>query len=817
MSSIIEGYSYDIFISYRQKDNKYDGWVTEFVENLKKELEATFKEVVTVYFDINPHDGLLETHDVDASLKEKLKCLVFIPVISRTYCDPKSFAWEYEFKKFIEEASHDQFGLKVNLPNGNVANRVLPVRIHELETNDLKLCESVLGGVIRGVDFVYRSAGVNRPLRTNEDYLQNNLNKICYRDQINKVANALDEIIHSLQIKASGPEEEKNLPEEIKTSSKIKNEKTKGVIRSIHSQKTNKRFLLFLISLLCIGGIVLIYNFFNKAEDRKSLAFLPFRGQGNDSALISCNDFLNEVAMIKLHKIKSLILRPRISTSQYKDTEKPLNTIRKELNVTYIVDGNIRREGGKILIWVGLIDAKDNKQLWSEEFIWENNQISAIVSEITKNIAYACNVDLSTEELKQIVSDPTRNGAAYLNYISANVLSNYAWNFFNTENVVMDSAGFRKAIGEYDNAIISDPAFAEAYARRAIARSWGYFTGQFDTTYIARCLTDINKALEIDKDLPDAQIALGFYYLLCNIDYQKALVHFNRAAAMDPENFQPLFYMALVYRRMGDWGKSQSLISRVIQQNPQVPLFLTNIGLSYEYLHKFDSALIYHQKAIDIVPSWAAPHENKIETLILKDGNTSKARKALEIATRNTGKGLGYLRIQLNIYDGRFKEALYETDQTRRGEFWTNAERYLTYAKIYSFLNNRKTALMYYDSALVSLNVISKDQKIAMIHSLTSIAYAGTENKTKALEEGVLAVDLAIKNKMDESEMKLIQAQVYTMIGDYDNAIINIEYLLENPSCFSVGLLQLDPVWKPLLNIPEVKTLIKKYSEKNKF
>jgi hypothetical protein len=43
----------------------------------------------------------LETHDVNASLKEKLKCLVFIPVISRTYCDPKSFAWEHEFKAFV--------------------------------------------------------------------------------------------------------------------------------------------------------------------------------------------------------------------------------------------------------------------------------------------------------------------------------------------------------------------------------------------------------------------------------------------------------------------------------------------------------------------------------------------------------------------------------------------------------------------------------------------------------------------------------------------------------------------------------------------
>ncbi len=56
MPSIIEGYNYDIFISYRQKDNKGDGWVSEFVEELKTELEATFKEDISVYFDINPPD-----------------------------------------------------------------------------------------------------------------------------------------------------------------------------------------------------------------------------------------------------------------------------------------------------------------------------------------------------------------------------------------------------------------------------------------------------------------------------------------------------------------------------------------------------------------------------------------------------------------------------------------------------------------------------------------------------------------------------------------------------------------------------------------
>jgi eukaryotic-like serine/threonine-protein kinase len=204
MASIIPGYEYDIFISYRQKDNKYDGWVTEFVENLKRELEATIKDEISVYFDINPHDGLQETHDVAASLKKKLKCLVCIPIISLTYCDPKSYAWEYEFKTFIEQSSKDRFGLKVTLPGGNVANRVLPVRIHDLDPDDVKLFESALGGVLRPIDFVYKETGVNRQLRSRDDDVIKHPNQILYRDQINKVAHAVKDIIESLKATETG-------------------------------------------------------------------------------------------------------------------------------------------------------------------------------------------------------------------------------------------------------------------------------------------------------------------------------------------------------------------------------------------------------------------------------------------------------------------------------------------------------------------------------------------------------------------------------------------------------------------------------------
>ena len=274
MASIIEGYSYDIFISYRQKDNKYDGWVTQFVDNLNRELESAFKEEVRVYFDINPHDGLLETHDVAASLEEKLKCLVFIPIISRTYCDPKSYAWDHEFKAFLEQASQDQFGLKITLPNGNVANRLLPVRINDLDISDIKLCESLLGGVFRGVDFIYKEPGVNRPLRSNEDNPHDNLNHTIYRNQINKVALAVKDIIEGMKSLAipDKPIEKENQRKERAEEKEINIDVPPGeeIIKpepGLHNGKIKlekgRRFQLSVkpgILILIIAGIIAIFS-----------------------------------------------------------------------------------------------------------------------------------------------------------------------------------------------------------------------------------------------------------------------------------------------------------------------------------------------------------------------------------------------------------------------------------------------------------------------------------------------------------------------------------------------------------------------------
>ena len=136
--------------------------------------------------------------------------MILIPVLSQTNCDPKSFAWNNEFLVFRNMAATDTHGLDIKLSNGNVVSGILPVRIHDLDASDRSLFERENGAPLRSVDFIFKSAGVNRPLRANEDHPHDNFNKAYYRDQINKVVNLVNGIIFSI---SRGPDNKANAAE----------------------------------------------------------------------------------------------------------------------------------------------------------------------------------------------------------------------------------------------------------------------------------------------------------------------------------------------------------------------------------------------------------------------------------------------------------------------------------------------------------------------------------------------------------------------------------------------------------------------------
>jgi len=550
MPSIIEGYNYDIFISYRQKDNRHDGWVTEFVNQLKGELEATFKEDISIYFDENPHDGVLETHSVDKSLEGKLKCLIFIPIISQTYCDPRSFAWQHEFCEFNKLAKEDQFGRDVRLGSGNVANRILPVKIHDIDPEDKTILENELGGVLRSVDFIYKSPGVNRPLRANEDHPQDNLNKTYYRDQINKVANAVKEIITALknQKQKSG----KVLKQDYELrSSHQKNLKTKIIVGSI------------IVLGLIIPGALFIPKLFTSVQIEKSIAVLPFENWNSDEEYMHLGDAITDEIILQLQYINEFDrVLSRSSTMQFKEERPTIPEIAEKLGVNYLIEGSIQRRKDSVTIRVQVIRAKNEDHIWGNKYDGKWEDIYSIQADIAKKVAEELKIVLTPLEIKRVEKKPTENPEAYNLYLQGRLF----W-YMRTEE------GLQKSVEYFEKAISIDTSYALAYAGLAdayfIQAYWGWIPwkeGFIQSKELAL------KSLSIDKNLAEGHAVLGALLNYKELKWEEAREELQTAVELNPNYVTAHHYYSELLSILKKNNEARHQINLALKLEPFVPV-----------------------------------------------------------------------------------------------------------------------------------------------------------------------------------------------------------------------------------------------------
>ena len=614
MSSIIEAYNYDIFISYRQKDNKGDRWVSEFVNNLKGELESTFKEEICVYFDINPHDGLLETNDVDASLKDKLKCLVFIPIISRTYCDPKSFAWEHEFKAFVEQASQDQFGLLVKLSNGNISNRVLPVRIHDLDNHDIKLCESLLGGVLRGVEFVYKELGVNRSLIRNDDE-RKNLNGTIYRNQLNKVALAIKEIISGL-----------------------KKEPIEFVSERKEALSSEKYPLI----------------------EEKSIIVLPFENISPDPDQEYFSDGLTEEIITDLSHIHDLLVISRSSAMTFKGTKQTIPQIAKAVNVRYVLEGSVRKAGNNLRITAQLIDALTDTHLWAEKYSGTLDDVFDIQEKVSQSIVEALKIKLLPEEIQKILARPIDNFQVYdihikaqsailtatddglkraLQYINKGLEiigeneilyadKGHVYMYYIETGIDKGESNFKKAEECVERIFALNPNSANGYFLRGYINRW--------RGHIKESAIDYKHALSIDPNHYNSKVFLSVIYLLCGkTDSARPIVH--ELIKTDPLNPMSYLISGLVEIFDGQFNEALGFLIKAYEIEP-APLWRLHLARGLAYDNKVDEAcLMYNRVSIELPgTNWA---QIALFCLHSLHGEKSKALEVVSEDLLNAVKG----------------------------------------------------------------------------------------------------------------------------------------------------------------------------------
>jgi tetratricopeptide (TPR) repeat protein len=571
MASIIPGYEYDIFISYRQKDNKGDKWVSEFVDALKAEIEATFKEDISIYFDENPHDRLQETYDVNKSLEGKLKCLIFIPVLSQTYCDPNSYAWKHEFLAFKNMTENDSLGKYVKLRNSNITSRILPIRLHDLDSEDIKLFEKVTGGVLRTLDFVFRtSSGVNRPLRANEDHPNDNINKTFYRDQINKTANAIKEIIEGLKAVATASANEEtqvNLPGKVVSKEELRIEKGKpDILRK-------RKFLSRAIIFLCLITIILAYPKVFQTRKTKvardpngkiSIAVNTFDNLTGDTTLNYWGLGIQELLINNLGNSDELsvqnsqtIYEVYESFGQTKNASVVPSLSREaamKLKASTYITGSYQKTGNKIIMLVKLIDTQDDEVLWTSKI---DGSPHSNYTDLADSISTQVKNFLEIKSLKQKTSLEFRE--AFSNFPEAYRIYVKGMNSFM-------NADYISAIQSYKEALEIDSTFtlaafyiANAYnilggdqnnrqgakwtqrafrGKERLPENYQHWLENWEAFYITKNSKEVLKTVSI---LENSEIRSRYYWLdigctyIVGGMYDKAIKPFEKVEAINSE------------------------------------------------------------------------------------------------------------------------------------------------------------------------------------------------------------------------------------------------------------------------------------------
>ena len=603
MPSIIQGYEYDIFISYRHNDNR-SGWVTEFIKNLQEELAATIKDPVSVYFDSNPLDGLLETHNVDKSLEGKLKCLIFMPILSQTYCDPKSFAWQQEFCAFNKSVNEDQFGRNIKLSNGNVSSRILPIKIHDLDGEDKALLERELEGVLRAIEFIYKEPGVNRPLKSTDNKTDNQ-NKTDYRNQVNKVANAIKEIITALKSPVS------KISEPTSVTPPLLSNKTKKI--------SGKKIVLAAMGLMILFALSYgVSKLITSAKGggpellNKSIAVLPFVNMSNDKDQEYFSDGLSEELLNLLAKVSELKVIARTSAFSFKGKNEDVRIIAEKLGVDHILEGSVRKSGDKIRITVQLIKASDGSHLWSQTYDRKMDDIFQIQDEIAGAVVKELKVSLLGAKN---ISTP-QNTEAYNLFLQGNYFASRR----GKEN-------FETALQYYKQALEIDSNYAPAWVGVA-----GVYSSQADYAFIpttegyTKARNAVQHALRSDPLLADAYVALSRIYFVYDWDWEAADTSIKKALELDPSNAFGLRLAGRGALALGRLDEAVTLCKQSMLLDPVQVQAHKNLALVFYYSGRLGEAEQASRKALELNPTYASGYY----TLARMQLAQGKAEAALE-------------------------------------------------------------------------------------------------------------------------------------------------------------------------------------------
>lgn len=304
-------------------------------------------------------------------------------------------------------------------------------------------------------------------------------------------------------------------------------------------------------------------------------------------------DGIAEELINGLTQLSGLKVAARTSAFQFKQHDRNIPAIGRELGVTTILEGSVRKAGKRLRITAQLVDVRDGFHLWSEKYDREMNDIFAIQDEISLAVVSKLKIRLLGEEKAKLVKRYTEDQEAYNQYLKGR----YFWNR-------RYEGGLQKGIECFQQAIDNDPMYALAYSGLADCFSLlGLFSYLHPKDAFSKARTAAMKAIEIDDTIGEAHASMAFICLYYDWDWAMADREFKRAVSLAPKYSTAHEWYGMYLSIMGRFDEATAEMKRAQELTPLEPIINTMAGLPYLFSRRYDEAMEQCQKAIEIDPT----------------------------------------------------------------------------------------------------------------------------------------------------------------------------------------------------------------------
>jgi TolB-like protein/Flp pilus assembly protein TadD len=542
----------------------------------------------------------------------------------------------------------------------------------------------------------------------------------------------------------------------------------------------------------------------------KSIAVLPFQNLSDEKENAYFADGIQDDVLTNLSKIGDLKVISRTSVMSYRGKASNVREIGKALGVSTVLEGSVRRIGNRVRVNVQLIDASNDEHLWAEDYDRDLTDVFAIQTDLAQKIAHELQAKLSPTEQAQIERKPTQNSEAYLTFVQAHDL------FTRPDRFRADT---ERAEQLFEQATRLDPDFAGAFAGLAWVHDWIYHT--FDPTPARKekARAAAMEALRLQPNLPEAHLAMGFYYYYCQRDYQNALNEFAIAKLSLPNSAEVYMAIGSIERRQGKWAQSTANFEKAASLSPKDAFILANLADNYAANKDFETADKIFDRAIEAAPNALSARAEKAMLAFDWKGDLTRMQKDLtDMPPGADPEGLvTFGWVQLFMLQRKFPEALATLKQLPQAVPYDDKPREFFEGVIYTFLNDKEKARSAFERARpIAEKAVRESPDNAFRHALLGQILAGLGKKEAAIAEGKRAVDLLPESQdaLSGPKATLELAKIYTWTSETDRALQILEHSLSTPSGITVPLLKLDPVWDPLRGHPRFQALIEKNDAK---